>query len=71
MSRRRPTGGQHPRPIAGSACSPPTLGTPDRLGAADISTVSTRERWLYLAIVLDAFSRRVVSLAVAVVSAPS
>jgi putative transposase len=38
---------------------------PDRLWLADISYVPTEEGWLYLAAVLDAFSRRVVGWAMA------
>ena len=34
--------------------------TPNRVWAADITYVATREGWLYLAVVLDLFSRRVV-----------
>jgi putative transposase len=45
--------------------SPPTIGAPDRLGVADISDVATLDGWLDLAVVLDAFSRRVVGWAMA------
>jgi putative transposase len=38
---------------------------PDRLWVADITYVPTQEGWLYLAAVLDAFSRRVVGWAMA------
>jgi putative transposase len=38
---------------------------PDRLWVADITYVPTEEGWLYLAAVLDAFSRRVVGWALA------
>jgi transposase InsO family protein len=38
---------------------------PDRLWVADITYINTWEGWLYLAIVLDAFSRRVVGWALA------
>jgi putative transposase len=38
---------------------------PDRLWLADITYVPTGEGWLYLAAVLDAFSRRVVGWAMA------
>ena len=47
------------------AFAPPALGGPDRLGVADISYVATLDGWLYLAVVLDAFSRRVVGWAIA------
>jgi transposase InsO family protein len=36
---------------------------PNRLWVADSSYVATLEGWLYLAVVLDAFSRRVVGWA--------
>jgi putative transposase len=39
--------------------------TPNRLWLADITYVPTREGWLYLAVILDAFSRRVVGWALA------
>ena len=42
-----------------------TSGAPDRLYVADITYVRTWEGWLYLAVVLDAFSRRVVGWAMA------
>jgi putative transposase len=38
---------------------------PDRLWVADITYVRTWEGWLYLAVILDAFSRRVVGWALA------
>jgi putative transposase len=47
------------------AFSPDQIGAPNRLWVADISHVATREGWLYLAIVLDAFSRRVIGWAMA------
>ena len=47
------------------AFAPAQVGAPDRLWFADISDVATHEGWLYLAIVLDAFSRRVVGWAMA------
>jgi putative transposase len=40
-----------------------TAPAPDRLWVADMTYVSTAEGWLYLAIVLDAWSRRVVGWA--------
>ncbi|CAA9546359.1 MAG: Mobile element protein, partial [uncultured Thermomicrobiales bacterium] len=45
------------------AFAPAQVGAPDRLWLADISYVATGEGWLYLAVVLDAFSRRVVGWA--------
>src|SRR5437868_7681684 len=38
---------------------------PDRLWISDITYVRTWEGWLYLAVILDAFSRRVVGWALA------
>src|SRR5690242_18760696 len=38
----------------------PTLGACDRVWAADITYIPTREGWLYLAVILDLASRRVV-----------
>ena len=38
---------------------------PDRLWVADITYVPTRSGWLYLAVVLDAWSRRIVGWATA------
>ncbi len=37
-----------------------TVSAPDRVWVADITYIWTREGWLYLAIVLDLFSRRIV-----------
>jgi transposase InsO family protein len=60
------TDSRHDRPVAGNV-----LGRafyPDRPGAvwtADITYVPTAEGWLYLAVVLDLFSRRVVGWATA------
>ena len=45
--------------------SPSAIGAPNRLWVADISYVATQEGWLYLAVILDAFSRRVVGWAMA------
>jgi len=47
------------------AFSPAQIGTPDHVWVADISYVATLEGWLYLAVVLDAYSRRVVGWAMA------
>jgi putative transposase len=47
------------------AFAPAAVGALDRLWVADISYVTTLEGWLYLAVVLDAFSRRVVGWAMA------
>jgi putative transposase len=37
-----------------------SVGAPNRVWVADITYLATREGWLYLAIVLDLFSRRIV-----------
>ena len=42
-----------------------SAGGPDQLWVADITCVPTRAGWLYLAVVLDAWSRRVVGWAMA------
>jgi putative transposase len=49
----------------GRAFAPAAIGGTDRLWLADISYIPTREGWLYLAIILDGFSRRVVGWAMA------
>lgn len=49
----------------GRAFAPAAVGGPDRLWLADISYIPTREGWLYLAVILDGFSRRVVGWAMA------
>jgi transposase InsO family protein len=40
-----------------------TADAPDRVWVADVTFLPTREGWLYLAVVLDLFSRRVVGFA--------
>lgn len=59
-------------PAVTPAAQPPDLvrrdfnpSAPDRLWFADITYVRTWEGWLYLAVILDAFSRRVVGWALA------
>ena len=59
-------------PAVTSAAQPPDLvrrdfnpSEPDRLWISDITYVRTWEGWLYLAVILDAFSRRVVGWALA------
>jgi putative transposase len=47
------------------AFTPTDAGAPNRLWMADISYVATHEGWLYLAVMLDAFSRRVIGWAMA------
>jgi transposase InsO family protein len=59
-------------PAATPAAQPPDLvrrafrpTAPDRVWVADMTYVRTWEGWLYLAVILDAFSRRVVGWALA------
>jgi putative transposase len=59
-------------PAIAPAAEPPDLvhrefhpAAPDRLWVSDITYVRTWEGWLYLAVILDAFSRRVVGWALA------
>jgi putative transposase len=47
------------------AFRPAAIGAPNRVWLADITYVPTREGWLYLAVILDGFSRRVVGWAMA------
>jgi putative transposase len=47
------------------AFAPAQIGAPNRVWFADISYVATRESWLYLAVILDGFSRQVVGWAMA------
>jgi putative transposase len=47
------------------AFTPATIGAPNRLWLADITYVATQEGWLYLAVIVDGFSRRVVGWAMA------
>jgi putative transposase len=69
VHRRRPHGLTRRNPTATPApdlverqFSPPV---PDRLWVADITQQRTGEGWLYLAVVLDAFSRRIVGWSMA------
>ena len=61
------TQSDHRQPVAPNALdrqfaidSNPQLAKPDRVWAADITYIPTREGWLYLAVILDLASRRVV-----------
>ena len=47
------------------AFAPVQIGAPDRVWFADISYVATLEGWLYLAVILDGFSRKAVGWAMA------
>jgi putative transposase len=62
----RTTDSTHGRPVAPNVldrCF--TAPAPNRVWATDITYVWTREGWLYLAVVLDLFARRVVGWAMA------
>jgi putative transposase len=45
--------------------TPADIGAPNRVWLADITYVGTAEGWLYLAVILDGFSRKVVGWAMA------
>ncbi len=61
---RKTTDSNHALPIAenvlGRNFDIDVIGGPNRVWAGDITYLPTREGWLYLAVVLDLFSRRVV-----------
>ncbi|WP_405053037.1 IS3 family transposase [Sphingomonas sp. BE270] len=62
---KRTTDSEHSWPIAPNIIDQDfTATTPNQKWGVDISYVWTREGWLYLAVVLDLFSRRVVGWAV-------
>ena len=77
LMRQAHLAGRAPRPFRVTTVADPTVPTqdlvqrqfsapaPDRLWFVDITSVRTWEGWLYLAIVLDAFSRKVVGWAMA------
>jgi transposase InsO family protein len=57
----RTTDGTHTRPVAPNVPDRDfATGSPDRKWVADITYVPTAEGWLYLAAVLDCFSRKIV-----------
>ncbi len=60
----RTTDSKHPHPIADNILArtfdPNVIGGVNRVWAGDITYLPTREGWLYLAVVLDLGSRRVV-----------
>jgi transposase InsO family protein len=61
---KRTTDSEHTWPVAPNLVAQDfTADGPDRKWGADISYIWTAEGWLYLAIVLDLFSRRVVGWA--------
>ena len=58
---RRTTDSRHALPVAPNLLARRFAApAPNRVWLADISYVATREGWLYLAVVLDLFSRKVV-----------
>jgi putative transposase len=55
------TESRHDQPIAPNRLQRAfSVGAPNRVWVADITYLATREGWLYLAVVLDLFARRVV-----------
>jgi putative transposase len=58
------TDSKHEYPIAETLVqrrfSPEEIGAPNRCWAGDITYIRTREGWLYLAVVIDLFSRMVI-----------
>jgi putative transposase len=64
--RRKPrtTDSQHTQPVAPNLLARDfTAGGPNRKWVADITGISTRNGWLYLAGILDAYSRRAIGYA--------
>jgi putative transposase len=63
---RRTTDSTHAYPVAPNLLGRDfTASAPDRVWLADLTYIWTAEGWLYLAVVLDLFSRRVVGWAMA------
>src|SRR4051794_14163704 len=63
---RRTTDSAHAFPVAPNLLGRDfTASAPDRVWLADLTYIWTAEGWLYLAVVLDLFSRRVVGWAMA------
>ena len=60
----RTTDSQHPWPIADNVLNRAfDVATPNTVWAGDITYLATREGWVYLAVLLDLWSRRVVGYA--------
>jgi putative transposase len=60
------TDSKHDWPIAGNVLERDFKTTePDRAGVADMTYIRTTEGWLYLAVIIDLFSRRVVGWSMA------
>ena len=63
---RRTTDSRHSHPIAANTLDRQfDVPLPNKVWVADITYISTREGWLYLAVVLDLFSRRIVGWSMA------
>lgn len=61
---RKTTDSKHSSPIAPNVVARKfNVAAPDRVWASDVTAIWTLEGWLYLAVILDLFSRRVVSWA--------
>ena len=61
---RATTDSKHSHPVAANLLNRQfTVAAPDRVWTADITYIPTAEGWLYLAIVLDLFSRQIVGWA--------
>jgi transposase InsO family protein len=56
-------GDPHARPAANHLARRFTVAAPNRVWAADITAIPTQEGWLYLAVLLDLWSRRIVGWA--------
>jgi putative transposase len=62
--RPRTTDSQHPLPVAANVLNRAfDVATPNTVWAGDITYLATREGWVYLAVLLDLWSRRVVGYA--------
>lgn len=62
---RKTTDSKHSHPIAPNVAARKfEVAAPNRVWAADVTAIWTLEGWLYLAVMLDLFSRRVVAWAV-------
>ena len=62
----RPSGGQHNKAVASNLLDQNfSAEAPNEKWAADISYIWTAQGWLYLAVMLDLYSRRVIGWAVA------
>ncbi|GAA4255408.1 hypothetical protein GCM10022293_41910 [Azospirillum formosense] len=61
---RATTASKHSHPVAANLLDRQfTVAAPNRVWTADTTDIPTAEGWLYLAIVLDLFSRRIVGWA--------